>query len=136
MLQSELFNDWRRYVSGTWGLQEPLASMVAGAQTYIQQHGGEPVRITSGYRDPRRQRLLQARWDAGNRAGLVARPASRSWHMQGLAVDVSTRSPNFPVFRWLMIHWGARWGGNFSSYDPVHFDTPNGRPRSLEQLIG
>ncbi len=126
---------WLQYLQQYWGLQESFAMYVGGAQAYIQSRGGIAVPIVSGLRSARYQRALQERWDAGHRRGLVSRPASRSWHMQGLAVDVMTNHPNFPAFRWLMLHWGNRWGGNFSSYDPVHFDRPTGELLSIDQII-
>ncbi|MXZ01114.1 M15 family metallopeptidase [Candidatus Poribacteria bacterium] len=135
MIDRILWTEWVQYLESRWGLDPRFAVYVAAAQTWIQQNGGEAVRITSGYRSPARQLELQNRWDAGNRVGLVARPADRSWHMQGLAVDVDTRSPEFAFFRSLMLYWGNRWGGQFRSSDPVHFDRPIGKAKSIRELL-
>jgi hypothetical protein len=83
--------------------------------------------IVSGYRSPRKQRELLDRWQLGDRAGLVARPACQSWHMNGKAIDVQTRVSGFDAYRYMMEKWGVRWGGRFNSPDPVHFDWPYGQ---------
>jgi len=135
MLNLPLFREWFYYLTEAWGLDPRIARFVAAGQTWLTQRGYQPVRITSGYRSPVRQRELQQRWDSGDRTGLVARPATRSWHMQGLAVDVSTRSESFGQFRDIMLYYGLRWGGNFRNYDPVHFDLPTGMLLSINQLL-
>ena len=93
----------------------------------------EPARpdIVSGYRSPVKQRQMRNRWDAGDRVGLVARPAVRSWHTTGQAWDVENGVAGFPWYRWTIMQYikprvnvEIRWGGNFSSPDPVHFDVP------------
>ncbi|MDE0555749.1 MAG: D-alanyl-D-alanine carboxypeptidase family protein [Candidatus Poribacteria bacterium] len=134
-MDPDLFQRWYHYLITQWGLSPIFAEQVAAVQSWIQTNGGEAVRITSGYRSPVRQSQLQARWDAGDRRGLVARPADASWHMQGLAVDVSTRSPYFEWFRYGMQYLGNRWGGEFRKYDPVHFDRPIGEPKTIKQLL-
>ena len=131
----ELYNRWGNYLVSEWGLDPEFAKYPAAAQTWIQQTGGHAVLITSGYRSPKRQYQLQQKWDAGNRKGLVTRPATYSWHMQRRAIDVSTRGLDFNRFRDAMVQWGCRWGGNFKAYDPVHFDLPKGKPLSINQLL-
>ena len=102
-------------------------------------------RIVSAYRSPKRQLELIDAWNNGNRKGLVARPATTSLHMQGLAVDVTIpqwerkgENPPFHpdnedkawmIFRETMERLGTRWGGNFKRPDPVHFDMDQIAPR-------
>ena len=125
------------WLAENWGLYWQLAGIVAISQAVAYVQTGRIVRVVSGYRDPARQRRLQNLWDSGNRTGLVARPADRSWHMQGLAIDVSRRDREaFTAFRNSMEQFqGIRWGGNFRTPDPVHFDMPIGKAKSINQLL-
>lgn len=94
----------------------------------------EPARpdIVSGFRSPERQRQLLLRWQSGDRAGLVAKPACQSWHMVGKAIDVETDVVGFDFYTYLMERWDVRWGGRFQNPDPVHFDWPYGeRPPNI-----
>ncbi|MYI69748.1 MAG: DUF882 domain-containing protein [Boseongicola sp. SB0673_bin_14] len=139
MFEERLLENWNYQYSllqQEWGVDSRLSYLVGLLQGLFVTYGLDPVTITSGYRSPERQYQLQNRWDAGDRRGLVARPASSSWHMQGLAVDVSTRSINFDLFRENMeLFDGVRWGGRFRKPDPVHFDLPIGRLRSIRELL-
>ena len=130
-----LFEDWNAHLQTAWGLDPRFSPYPAAAQTWLQQTGRRPVVITSGYRDPEKQLQLLSRWDAGDRSGLVTKPSRRSWHMQGLALDVSTLSEDFYYFRDAMVYWGCRWGGWFKKSDPVHFDLPIPPQKSIAQLI-
>lgn len=93
---------------------------------------GFSIRVTSAYRDPAFQAALRARWDAGDRAGLVARPALRSAHSDGLAVDlvasgeVPGRQPALVQLGLWAQTKGYVWGGTFTRYDPVHFAVARG----------
>jgi hypothetical protein len=81
--------------------------------------------IVSGYRSPERQRVLRQRWDRGDRTGIVARPACRSWHTIGRAIDVQNNRPQWlDVYGYYMRALGARWGKDFNNPDPNHFDLP------------
>lgn len=135
MIDRDLYIRWFHYLISTWRLDPRLARYVAAAQALIQQHGGKSVPIISGYRSPEKQLKLQARWDAGDRAGLIARPATYSWHMQGLAIDVNTRARAFNAFKYLMLYWGLEWGGNFKVPDRVHFQLAIGERKSIQQLM-
>lgn len=136
MINEDLWEQWYQLLLSQWGLDYRLAFIVGAVQAALQTYDYDAVTITSGYRSPIRQKELQAQWDSGNRTGLAARPATRSWHMQGLAVDVSTRSQNFNLFRQIMETIpGIRWGGRFKKVDRVHFDLPIGQPKSIDQLI-
>jgi D-alanyl-D-alanine dipeptidase len=94
------------------------------------------LHIVSGYRSPARQAELRRAWDRGLRSGLVARPAVRSQHTRGRAVDVQLRHLGPPEwgqlvtvadtpFEWwqVLAEWlsayGVAWGG---AADPNHFE--------------
>ena len=91
-----LIRNVRVLLQRNWGLQQPLAYRVSLSMVTAYLWSSEIPVITSGYRSPLRQKHLQSLWDAGKRQGLVARPATRSWHMQGLAVDVGRSGDAFP----------------------------------------
>lgn len=78
--------------------------------------------IISGFRSPARQAELLQRWKAGVTDGIAARPACRSWHMTGRALDVEDLGPWLDVYGWLMREMGMRWGIEFG--DTNHFDYP------------
>lgn len=101
-----------------------VAIRVALAQAYAATVAGQAPEIVSGFRDPMRQLELIRMWDAGQRTGLATRPAERSWHMVGRAVDVDTNAAGFDAFRQAAVSLGARWGGTFSRPDAPHFDFP------------
>lgn len=135
---------------------DDVALRYAIADAIVQALTGEdgfpPV---SGYRSPARQLRLIWRWKAGKRDGMIARPASRSWHMQGRAIDVvipaawrkstvsearrrqiiDTSDSPFPLFVRTMEAMGMRWGGWFSGWDPVHFDLPGPKMMTAAQII-
>lgn len=84
--------------------------------------------IVSGGREPSKQRRMLARWQRGDRSGLVAKPACSSWHLVGRAWDVERHVQAFAWYRWLLeSYFPIRWGGRFSARDPVHFDYPSGQ---------
>lgn len=62
------------------------------------------------------------RWERGDRTGLNYKPARRSWHALGLAIDVETRVKGYPAYRELMRFLGVRVGEDFG--DKGHFDVP------------
>ena len=102
----------------------------------IEEPNGEVATITSAYRDPARQRALIAKWDAGDREGLVVRPSETSWHLQGRAIDISTNYANFAQLRDILENLGLEWGGRWKRPDPVHFQwTYGGTRRSIKQLL-
>lgn len=93
-------------------------------------------KVVSGHRDAQKQLNMQRRWDAGDRAGLVTRPASQSWHLVGRGLDVGVDVPSFPVYVAMMERQGVQWGGRFRTSDPVHFQLPNAdQPPSINQLL-
>ena len=116
---------------------ERPAKAHAWATAILAGYGyNEPARpdIISGYRSPARQRKLLARWNAGDRAGLVARPAERSWHTVRRAIDVESDVFGFEPYAWLLTSYtGARDGRNFD--DRGHFDWPTSSlPPSIFQV--
>lgn len=133
--------DIRRAYRGGWreakhhGLIDEAAHAHAWATAVLAYWGfDEPARpdIVSGFRSPDRQRAMLTRWNNGDRWGLAAKPACSSWHMVGRAWDVERHVEAFPWYRFLLESYfpDVRWGGRFSSPDPVHFDLPSaeGRP--------
>lgn len=112
----ELFGAGRRA-----GLTDAAAYAYASLSWWGEHYGIEAPRIVSGRRSAARQRELLARWNRGDRAGLVAKPARSSRHTQGRAWDVRDNGALYVYGAWAP-HVGARWGGTFSDYDPVHFD--------------
>lgn len=83
--------------------------------------------ITSIFRDPEYQDQLRARWDAGDRAGLRARPAENSKHSEtswlgspaSLAMDMPTDNDTY------MADWAEKIdlksGQAFRKPDPGHY---------------
>ena len=102
---------WATYWMAVWGWPEPARPD-----------------ITSGYRSPARQRELLRRWAAGDRAGFIGRPATRSWHTVRRAWDVQTRVRGYDVYeylmRWLSEQPGVRIRVGVDFDDQGHFDAP------------
>jgi hypothetical protein len=85
--------------------------------------GVAPSRIVSAYRSREYQKELQKRWDAGNRAGLVVRPADKSTHTERVGFDLDGDAQKLQFYGWLASYLpGVRWGGTFTTPDRVHFD--------------
>lgn len=111
----------------------------AWATAVLRYYGyGYPERpdIISGYRSPQEQVQLLRDWRAGNREGLTAKPACKSWHMVGRALDVQTDVQGFRPYGYLLAeHTGARDGRSFG--DPGHFDWPQAQepPNICQQYI-
>lgn len=90
---------------------------------YFRFTESERPDIVSGYRSPGRQQALLIRWNAGDRAGIVSKPACRSWHTVGRAVDVEQDVRGFDAYAFFLREWfGMRDGRSFG--DPGHFDFP------------
>jgi hypothetical protein len=109
-------------------LIEPIAIRHAWATLLLWYWWGytEPDRpdIISGFRSPAKQAELLRRWQAGDRAGIIARPARRSWHMVGQALDVESNVRGFEDYAAIMRAYGLRDGRTFG--DRGHFDYPVG----------
>lgn len=109
-----------------YGLANDFAGPVAVFLAYCSSYGLAP-HIQRGWTDPEVQKAMQRQWDAGNREGLRARPATDSLHTRtdwtGLpaarAVDVTTNSDGqaAAIARALGIGVGA----DFRDPDPGHY---------------
>lgn len=122
-------------MTGLDGIEPELAFYVRqAAQIISDQAPGLSLRVVSGYRSPKRQAQLLASWNAGDRRGLVAKPAVRSAHSEGRAVDLGwvwngrgIAVSDVPIEYWdflasLFEPVGVRWGGRFRSPDLPHFE--------------
>lgn len=123
-------------MKGLDGIHPALASYIEQADQIVrdQTENALSLSVVSGYRSPTRQAQLLARWNAGDRRGLVVKPAARSKHSEGLAVDLgfvwagrTLTVAETPRAYWqfladLLRPVGVRWGGTFSPPDLNHFD--------------
>ena len=118
-----------------WSINQDLATFYVVAATLAQCGTGSFPRIVSGFRSPERQRQLIAKWDSGERGGLITKPSRRSWHMQHRAIDVQTDGPGFKIFQHWMEVFGVEWGGRWRKPDPVHFQwTRGGKQEDIDKL--
>lgn len=121
--------------AGLAGVEPELAGYIEQAAAIVADAApGVSLRVVSGFRSGSHQADLRARWDRGDRGGLVVRPAASSRHTAGRAVDlqfayrgqlVSVRET--PREYWtflddLLRPVGVRWGGRFRSPDLNHFE--------------
>lgn len=102
------------------GLSRAAARGYAQLAVWSAYYGEPAPPIVSGLRSRERQRELQRKWDRGDRAGLAARPADRSAHVDGDAFDVA-RTRSLPWWHAWAHLVGLRSGHRFG--DDVHFDT-------------
>lgn len=120
---------------GLAGVDPELASYIEQAAAIVAEAApGVALTVVSGYRSQSHQSDLRARWDRGDRGGIVVRPALSSRHTQGRAVDVqfAYRGQLVPVRDTPRDYWtflddllrpvGVRWGGRFRSPDLNHFE--------------
>lgn len=118
----------QNFLISHWGLEISFAGKVALLYAYFWVYGLGPT-ITSGYRDSSKQKSLRDAWDAGNRQGLIRRPAETSLHSRidgrgspsALAVDITTSDNTYggKIAKFLNLGWGGDYQG--SGYDPVHY---------------
>lgn len=80
--------------------------------------------LVSEYRSPQQQAAMRKRWDDGDRAGMVARPATPegSRHVQGKAFDLRGTPGELKAWGVIWKYMGGRWGGDWIPPDPGHFD--------------
>lgn len=123
---------YRPYYEG--GASMRAAIQFARLQGYAEARGINDLRVNSLWRDPARQRELQAQYDAmpgsgPRKPGFLARPATNSKHVRGEASDpqadavdmVSSRQGEVDqIARWL----GLRAGSDFKTPDRGHYDIP------------
>ncbi len=114
--------EWTGFLD-RWGLVPEVAVAALALGHYVRQLTGRELVITSGTRTKAKQADLLAQWKAG-RPG-VFKPATNSAHLQGLAFDATYADGSYPDAPVGQIAGllGLRWGGSFSTPDPVHFDT-------------
>jgi len=86
-------------------------------------------RVTSGFRDPAKQKAMRDAWDRGDKQGLAVRPADPSTSRHSTtslgrpaskAIDIQTSNPKLAADIARVI--GLRAGYYFQTPDPVHFD--------------
>lgn len=82
---------------------------------------GYPVYLTSGLRSTSKQAILYKQFLAGRSKYPVAPPGT-SKHEIGLAFDMGGSVEALQVAGALAPFFGLRWGGTFSTPDPVHFE--------------
>jgi hypothetical protein len=123
------------------GLNPEFAVLIAKLFSSLEAAGLQPE-VTSGFRDPEYQRLLQIQWDSGDTTGLTTRPATDSLHTRmengeknALAVDIKSR--DYRRAGDIAESLGIGAGINFSTPDPGHYyDLTAQRSRSLEKTGG
>jgi len=116
-IQREIESKFRinRAISGPYAL-------IAAA---IEVLTGRPApRIISGFRTQQRQRDLFVRWSRGD-PGVPFRPAKRSWHTLGRAIDTDRSNPTWNLFQRVWGQWMAGVGRDGATFgDAGHFDVP------------
>jgi len=115
------------YFVKDWGLNADFAAKVAVLYLCLAVFGLNP-RVTSGFRDPKKQKELVARWNAGNRSGFIGKPASpdTSRHCRttltgganSMAIDMPCNDNNKAAH--IARALGLRAGVDFN--DPGHYD--------------
>lgn len=129
MLIPKEWTDWSKKAAQYWrklGASKIAAPKFALLWGFATVAGLKP-RITSVYRDPKKQKRMQERWDAGDRAGLRARPATSSKHAiddwlgnpASKAMDMVSSNDNLVAKYAKWIGLGA--GADFTRPDPGHY---------------
>lgn len=118
------------------GVHPALADYIDQADQIVREQTDDnlTLQVVSGFRSSAHQAQLMARWNAGDRRGIASRPAARSKHSEGLAVDLGfvwigrgLTVAETPRAYWefladLLRPVGVRWGGTFTPPDMNHFD--------------
>lgn len=94
----------------------PQVRKVVRALPAISKAYGIPIKVTSLYRSPAKQRQLYAAFLAGKMPYVVAKPGT-SAHEKGLAIDLVTLDPG--KLAPILAQVGFKWAGK---KDPVHFE--------------
>jgi hypothetical protein len=126
---AEWLKSAEKYLRDQWGIDSTVVGKFALFLAYLYLYGLNP-RITSGFRDPAKQKAMQAAWDRGDRQGLRARPATSSDHTleksgflgsspAARAIDIVTSNDTqaAAIARALGIGCGA----DFKTPDPGHY---------------
>lgn len=111
----------------TWGLNPDFALKIAVLYLALLMLKLNP-RVTSGFRDPKKQEELVRRWNAGDRKGFIGKPASpdTSRHCRttmtggpnSMAIDMPCDDNNRAAL--IAKALGLRAGVDFN--DPGHYD--------------
>lgn len=124
MNMQEWLDDVTQVFRKEYGLDKSFAGKVALFYAYLLQYGLSPV-ITSGFRDPQKQKELSARYEAGD-SSIVVKPAENSKHSitkwgapASQAVDISTNNPELAAR--IATATGLKAGLYFKTPDRVHF---------------
>lgn len=115
------------YFEDSWGISPVVAVKFATLYAILYLLGLSP-RITSGFRSPAKQRELVARWNAGDRAGFIGKPADPdgSRHcretLSGAPASTAIDMPcsNNDLAAGIARALGLRAGVDFN--DPGHYD--------------
>ncbi len=107
------------------GLHPIFAYKIARFVKKLEKEGNTVI-LTSGYRSFLHQQSLY-------QSGQTPAPPGGSYHNYGFAVDMnvdglkkaSSKSKWQPFGNIGKNDFGLRWGGDFSNYDPIHFDDGN-----------
>jgi len=130
MIKIPEYSEWMElvitYFQKQWGLNAEFAIRLSVFMLYMVLMGNMPT-VNSGFRSPKKQAELRRRWDAGDRTGIVARPAKRSKHSNtgflgepdATGVDISFDAQD--LAGQYAHFFGLKWGGKFKRPDPVHF---------------
>jgi hypothetical protein len=112
----------------TWGL-DPTFAVKVGILYLALYFAGLHPRITSGFRDPRKQAAMRAAWDRGERQGLRVRPADpkASLHCREVSGRPASQAIDMPcdneaLGAQLAQALGLRAGYFFTVSDPGHYD--------------
>lgn len=125
------FENWAQsaapYFKVTYGLDGKFSLAAARLYVVLWSRGLNP-QITSGFRDPSKQKEMQARWDAGDRQGLRVRPATTSKHSvttffgHPAATAIDMKSSNEKMAAEIASSLGGIGAGlYFRDSDPGHY---------------
>lgn len=108
-----------------WGLHPELALRCA-LLWFECKRAGFTVGLESGWRSTDLQRRLYQAWLDRGKRGLPAAPPGRSKHERTPAEATDWRIPPGHVhdFGAIAERVGLKWGGRFSTPDPVHVELP------------
>jgi len=129
MTPNKAAEDWARQAAPHFeksGASPKASLQFARLYVYSAMQGQNP-RPSSLWRDPAKQKAMQAQWDSGNRQGLRARPATASLHSEtGFFSKPASRAMDMPsnddrATARLARDLGIGTGETFKSPDPGHY---------------